>query len=455
MPIGPSESIIAELLRQKFARDQGPTGMERTTAQLMQVMQGVAQGIAIYDSMKAIPAKYGQDEIVPGTPGAPAIPGIIGSPAQAGQNVPSLVAGTMNTRGAAMDQLFPQTRMSASVPGIGPSMQVPPQPFQLPGIGPNYGTDNLISPATRTMPGVGPANQINAPAPRTAPNIFGALMPRPSAASSISDVPMVNVGGSPAVAPTPGIPAIPATPSTTRHIPGTMDFDKLKSAATVSSAFTGTGPKNLMAQTLKDTGFGALGNFDPALKQYFDVEGNPLFTVPKGGAVLPLQTTDVLSESDALKKGKVAKGTRIVDTSPPGGTTAAEKTQARFEDTLKAIEDDAMQFAQIDKIAAVNPAKFQARFRSKYTELLHERGDKQFTPGMIEDALETKFGAQDRALEGKVYAEKNPSQVLKLKERMTILRSSGVTDFTEQRKDLVSKGIPIALVDELIAEASK
>ena len=369
-----SESIIAELLRQHFARQNQP---DQGLAQIQQIMQGVAQGIQIYDSLKSLPGKYG----------TPATTKTVTTPGQAG--VP--------------------TGQPSMIPSIPPTSQ---------------NLSALISPLqARATPGFG---------------AFSGLFPQPSV---------------PGTTTIPGQTAQITTPGTI----GSVQMDQLVKAASIAKEFTGTGPQNLMAQTLLQAGMKELGTFEPAAKPYFDAATGQLkFTIPKGGAVLPPDVVPAITKEAAIKKGEVAKGTRIIDTGKSGG--AGKTIEDKFEDTLKAVEDDARAYAsgmsqgpeytKKGKEAALR--KFNETYQNKYIELLNERGTK-YPKEMIQEAIETKFGLQFKAQEALDYKSKNPAKVIAFRDRLMALKGAGTTDFSKQRAELLKAGIPEVLIDELIA----
>ena len=61
-----SESVIVELLRQAEAQRNQPSQFQQGLAQTSQVMQGLIQGLQLYDAVKSLPYKYG----TAGKPGA-------------------------------------------------------------------------------------------------------------------------------------------------------------------------------------------------------------------------------------------------------------------------------------------------------------------------------------------------------------------------------------------------
>lgn len=80
-----SDGFFAELLRQKQLRDQQPS---QTVEGIQAAMQGIMQGIQLFDLVKGLGTKYGRTitEQVPGT-GAPAVPG---TPPQISEVQPSV-----------------------------------------------------------------------------------------------------------------------------------------------------------------------------------------------------------------------------------------------------------------------------------------------------------------------------------------------------------------------------
>lgn len=290
-----SPEIIAELLRQKFQKDQGPSTMERGTAQLMQVMQGVSQGIAMYDAMKAIPAKYGTDVSIPGTSG---------SPAQA--EIPSLT----QTGTAFGSQITPRNPAAFGIPGS----QIP-QP-QL-------------------------------------PDMFSML--QPSAMSQAAS-------------------AVPAQPATVQHIPGQLDLERVKTASEAMKNFQGTGPGNVMLQTLKGAGLDKMGTFEPTDTPVWDPVSKTLIHLPHGTKI------DTSSEKLGMQQAGV-------DIAKQNLQLSKDRLALGYKEFLQRISEnkDAKAVAELNKkmdyaVSIINNPKFQddktaIDFANSWIESVNTTGD--------------------------------------------------------------------------------
>ena len=142
----PSESIILELLRQKFQQDQQTTATSDPLTRINQVMEGIARGISLYDAAKSLPAKFGTPATTATTPGAPAIPGIPGVEGTS----PSLMGATAFTPGTGggassmLSNLIPQMMQSSpGMPAIPGLPATPPVTTTTPGIPGSLALDSL------------------------------------------------------------------------------------------------------------------------------------------------------------------------------------------------------------------------------------------------------------------------------------------------------------------------
>ena len=69
-----SAQLIQQLLQQEFARKNQPSGFDQNLARTMQIMQGVAQGIQMFDAIKSLPGKFGTLATTSTMPGASGVP---------------------------------------------------------------------------------------------------------------------------------------------------------------------------------------------------------------------------------------------------------------------------------------------------------------------------------------------------------------------------------------------
>ena len=69
-----SSALIQQLLQQDFAKKNQPSGLDAQLPRILQIMQGVASGIQIYDGLKSLPGKFGTPATMTTTPGVPGVP---------------------------------------------------------------------------------------------------------------------------------------------------------------------------------------------------------------------------------------------------------------------------------------------------------------------------------------------------------------------------------------------
>jgi len=185
-----SEALILELLRQKQAQENQPSQFQQGLASLTQVMQAIAQGIQMYDTVKSLPVKYGRDitTTVPGT-GTPAIPGL--PPREA---VPPLAQS--------------EARLGRQIPAAGDPFF---QSFLPQGV---TTSENIVGKGGRTLSG-------------------SPFFPTP-----------------PTTPVSPGVAPVPATPAqkVKTHVPGLYETQQFAALADALKNFTGPGVSQALIQ---------------------------------------------------------------------------------------------------------------------------------------------------------------------------------------------------------------
>lgn len=134
-----SPEVISELLRQAFQQRNQPSQFMQGVGQIQQVLQGVSQGIQLYDQVKGLKDKEDKTVSVPGSPAVPA------SPAQ-----PPLVGSTPGN--VALPNFNSGTTPGFPTPGVGGLGQVgqpTPATFGSPATPPTLatqlGTDSITN----------------------------------------------------------------------------------------------------------------------------------------------------------------------------------------------------------------------------------------------------------------------------------------------------------------------
>lgn len=170
-----SANVIAELLRldeQEKARQRGIPG-----AAANQMFEGLSRGLQLYDAMKSMPYKYGQDIKNPGTPGTPGTSAQIPAP----RVEPGIGPKGDPTWPASMQQVFAVP--PRVLPGIGPSMPgtqgtqaTPPSVTHIPG---SLDMDRLVKAASvaGSFSGPGPQNLMQTVLQQSGMGNLGAFEP--------------------------------------------------------------------------------------------------------------------------------------------------------------------------------------------------------------------------------------------------------------------------------------
>lgn len=386
-----SESVINTLLQQEFAKRNQPN---QGLAQILQIMEGIAKGLAIYDASKAIPAKYGtspttQTSTIPGVPPTPGVPEVPGQSVSASD---SLRAMTMDTRG----------NVPGFLSGFNPA-QSPSATVNLPGI-----------PAIPGTPGI-PAQQVT----KTTPGQLGTVdaemlkalqgLQGPGVDAAYSQI-LKKHGLEGQISPIPTF--IP-----TQNPDGSYNYQQAPGKIKFPP------PPTTQAATFFDERSGKYFQFNAAGKKVQATE------VPKSG----VQKIDDKSSTNA--KTQQEKLSRALDIAE---TDAAKQADVQVPDFRRFTSPDA----------------YNAVFQREYKKILFSRIGADFPRQQVNEALYQRFGTLGDIGAAMDYKKKNPTQVEAIKKKIQATKLSGgmatLEDQIAAKADLSKLGVPEAFIDELI-----